>query len=87
MIPLPKTYMCLPQTKKLKFVFQGWSPKKFNGGGGKLKTHKKPYFFHLTEISGQFFRPGWPKIGQMKIFGHGAPQFSWFLIWIKRKKL
>ena len=24
------------------------------GGGGKLKTHKKPYFFHVTEISGRF---------------------------------
>ena len=30
---------------------------KFNGGGN-LKTYKKPYFFHVTEISGRFAGQG-----------------------------
>ena len=85
MMPIPKTYV-LTLNKNNKIIFQRWPPKKFNGGG-KLKTHKKPYFFHVTEISGRFFWPGWSKIGQMKIFGHGGPQFLWFLIWTKRKKV
>ena len=45
MMPIPMTYV-LTLNKKNKIFFQGRPPKKFNGGGGgKLKTHKKLYFF------------------------------------------
>ena len=66
MMHIPKTYV-LTLNKKNKIVFQG--TKKIQWG--ELKTHKKPYFFHLTEISGRLlgrvaenrpdehFRPCW----------------------------
>ena len=85
-MPIPKTYV-LTLNKKNKIFFQGRPPKKFNGGGGgKLKTHKKPYFFHVTEISGRF-SAGVVENRPDETFWPWWSQFLWFLIWIKEKKL
>ena len=54
-MPDLKTYL-LTLNEKNKIFFQILPPKKFNGGGGKLKTHKMTYFFDLTEISAGNFQ-------------------------------
>ena len=76
MMPIPKTYV-LTLNKKNKIFFQGRPPKKFNGGG-KLKTHKKPYFFHVTEISGRFFGRGGRKSARWNFLAMVVPIFCGF---------
>ena len=76
MMPIPKTYV-LTLNKKNKIFFQGRPPKKFNGGG-KLKTHKKPYFFHVTEISGRFFGRGGRKSARWNFLAMVVPSFCGF---------